>query len=204
MNFDLKHVVDDWGNLASLVIASGAAIASIFAVRYAKRAADASERQATAAEAQAAAIPAQLAAAEAAARAGSQQADVALRIANEAKRSAQLAEAQMKASLQPILIFERRPPDLRDPIDYIVNTGDGVAINIHARYVTNVPPADVQVPNMLAAHKDAKTRIDWSRAKNETIFILYESQDGRRFRTHVAVDSTWHPTHEHEELPSAG
>jgi hypothetical protein len=36
-----------------------------------------------------------------------------------------------------------------------------------------------------------KTRIDWSRVQNETIFILYESQDGRKFRTHVAaVDST--------------
>jgi len=202
MNFDLKRVIDDWGSLASLVIASGAAIASIFAVRYAKQAADASQRQATAAEAQAAAIPAQLAAADAAARAASQQADVALQTANEAKRSAQLSEAQMKASLQPMLIFERRPPDLRDPIDYIANTGDGVAVNIRARYGSNAPPADIQTPNMLAAHKDARTRIDWSRVQNETIFILYESQDGRQFRTHVGVDSTWHPTHKHEELPS--
>jgi hypothetical protein len=180
----------------------GACIISIVAARYAKKAADASERQAEAAEAQAAAIPAQLAAAEATAQAAKQQADVALQTANEAKKSAQLSEAQMKASLQPILTFERRPPDLRDPIDYIVNTGDGVAMNITARYGSSIPPAVIQTPNMLAAHKEAKTRVDWSRVQTETIYIFYESKDGRSFRTHVGVHSSWHPTHLHEESPS--
>ncbi len=200
---DSKIAISEWESLASLVIALGAAIASFVAIRYAKKAANASERQAEAAEVQAAAIPAQLAAAQDAASAARQQAEVALQTVNEVKRSAQLSEAQMKASLQPILTFERRPPDLRDPIDFIVNTGDGVAVNITARYATHIPPADIQTPNMLAAHRDAKTRIDWARTKTETICILYESQDGRKFRTLVGVDAFWHPTHKHEELPSS-
>jgi hypothetical protein len=203
MIIDVNSATYDWESLTSLAIATGAAVASFIAIRYAKRAADASERQAKASEAQAAAIPAQLAAAQDAASAARQQADIALQTANEAKRSAQLSVAQMKASLQPILTFERRPPDLRDPIDFIVNTGDGVAVNITARYATNIPPAEIQAPNMLAANKDAKTRVDWSRTKIEAICILYESQDGRKFRTLVGVDAFWHPTHLHEELPSS-
>jgi multidrug efflux pump subunit AcrA (membrane-fusion protein) len=175
MRFDLKYLINTWG---ALVIALSAFVVSIFAASYAKRAADASERQARGAEAQAHAIPAQLAAAEAAAQAAMRQADIAIRTAEEAKESALLSEAQMKASLQPILIFERRPPSLRDPIDSIVNTADGIAMNIAARYGTGIPPDTLQVPNVLAAHKETQIRVDWARVPIETIYIFYESQDG--------------------------
>jgi len=199
MGFDFRIAVNNWGTLAALIIALGSAVISFRAARAAKVSADASVRQAAAAEEQAKAIPAQLAAAQTAAEAAKKQAELALRTADEAKKIAQLSETQIKASLRPILVIERRPPSLRDPTDFIVNTGEGPASNITARYATGIPPSEISAPNILAAHNDARTHVDWSRVQQETIYLSYESQDGRKFRTHVGVDSAWHPTHTHTE-----
>jgi hypothetical protein len=164
----------------------------------AEKTAEAAIRQANAAEVQALAIPAQLAATEMAATAASKQADLALRTAEDAKRMVQLSETQIKAALRPILEFERRPPSLRDATDYIANKGEGIALNIRANFGTNAPPANIEMPRTLAPRGDMITRVDWSRLQRDLIYIFYESEDGRSFRTVVGVTSSWHPTHVHE------
>jgi len=188
-------------NLFLAVVAYRAYKVSGQAKIAAEKSAEAAIRQANAAEVQALAIPAQLAATEMAAASARRQADLALRTAEDAKRMIQLSETQIKAALRPVLEFERRPPSLRDPIDYIANKGEGIALNIRANYGTNIPPADVETPRMLAPGTDMITRVNWTRVKQgEPVYIFYESEDGRSFRTVVGVTSSWHPTHIHEVI----
>ena len=174
---------------------------SVLALRSAGRSAKASERQARAAEAQAEAIPAQLAAAKSAADAAHKQAELAIVTANEAKRIAQLSEAHMQASLQPILVLERREDRLRSLLDFLVNSGDGPAINVTAQYGGAVlPGSEVSVPNMLSSKGESSIRDDGGRAQKENLILRYESQDGRKFQTQIGVDSNWKPTHRHKAL----
>jgi hypothetical protein len=198
MNIDPFVVGSSILNLFLAAVAYRAYKVSDQAKVAAEKSAEAAIRQANAAEAQALAIPAQLAATEMAATAARQQADLALRTAEDAKRMVQLSETQIKAALRPILEFERRPPSLRDPIDYISNKGEGIALNIRANFGTNIPPANIEIPRMLAPGGEMITRVDWSRLQREPVYIFYDSEDGRSFRTVVGVTSSWHPTHVHE------
>ena len=121
--------------------------------------------------------------------------------ANEAKRIAQLSEAHMQASLQPILVLERREDRLRSLLDFLVNSGDGPAINVTAQYGGAVPPgSEVSVPNMLSSKGESSIRVDGGRAQKENLILRYESQDGRKFQTQIGVDSNWKPTHRHKAL----
>jgi len=184
----------------SSVVAVGSLVVSFIALFYSNRATRAAEQQAKSADEQAKAIPAQLEAAHISANAAKQQAEIAVAAAEETKKIARLSETQIKAALRPILELERRPPTLYDPIDYLVNKGDGIALNVRVSYGTNVPPA-IQVPLTVAAGGETITKIDWTRVKDESLFLIYESEDGRCFRTTITVGSNWHPLHHHELIP---
>jgi hypothetical protein len=184
----------------SSIVAVGSLVLSFFALLYSVRATRAAEQQAKSADEQARAIPAQLEAAQISANAAKQQAEIAVAAAEETKRIAKLSETQLKAALRPILELERRPPTLYDPIDYLVNKGDGIALNVRASYGTNAPPA-IQVPLTVASGGETVTKVDWARVKDEALFLFYESEDGRRFRTKTAVGSNGHPLHHHELIP---
>jgi hypothetical protein len=187
-------------SIVSIFLAVVAIIVSIIALAFAKRSADASERQAKAAEEQARAIPAQLAVAETAAKAAQLQSDIAVHTAEEAKKIAKLSEAQMHAALRPVLVVERRTDEMRNLNDFLVNTGDGAAMNITAKYGTGIPPAEIDTPNVLSPRSDTRFRVNWERTGIETIYLNYESQDGRKFITHLRGLDRWGvPTFRHIE-----
>lgn len=192
--------------ITSLVLSLVAVIISIASALSSKRTADASEtsalaaeRSARASEQQAAAIAPQLETAQAAAEAAKRQVDVAVEAAEEAKRIAGLSEAQMQASLRPVIALERRMgPQIME--DFVTNSGKGLALKLSANYGMGIQPNGFYVPNVLSADGELKIQVDWNRAKGEGMTFSYESQDGRKFMTKISFDNNWRPLHDYVQI----
>jgi hypothetical protein len=184
----------------AILISLGVAFSNKRSAVAAESAARSAERSAKASEAQAHAIPAQLQAAEKASHAAIQQAEVAIRTADEAKRIAKLSEAEMQASLRPIIVLERRYDKMMNLEDFVANAGKGPALKLSANYGAGVQPNGFYVPNVLSAGGELKLLVDWTHGQGQGMTFFYESQDGRKFMTRITVDNRWTLLHNHAEI----
>jgi hypothetical protein len=144
------------------------------------------ERSARASEQQAAAITPQLETAQAAAEAARRQVDVAVNAAEEAKRIDGFSEAQMQASLRPVIALERRMgSQLME--DFVTDPGKGLALKLSANYGKGIQPNGFYIPNILSAGGELRIQVNWDRAKGDGMTFSYESQDDRK-RLQIRAD----------------